>query len=266
PVPVEADRPKAELAYGPRQGYEGHQEHQGHGPQQDQAEHGHGWGHEDQAPQEQAQQHPQQQSMPLRERASLPPQPQMLEQTPRIHPTQSNPWFAAQKLPKEAREVAEPVQQEAREEPAADSPADHSSERGHSHAAAQLVGSDRPEASAPVQLSGVPPVTVTAQLSAPPAEDAATEDHQPTDHPVAGQLALEAEPEPEQEEQLPEDERVRAAVELLRSDPSMSGAAIGRRLRIPERTARRVAKQAQTFIDEQARAKYGPLRSVPTQR
>ncbi|WP_256343474.1 DUF2637 domain-containing protein [Streptomyces sp. MW-W600-10] len=312
PVPVEADRPKAELAYEPQQDHRGQ-------------EHGHGWGREDQAPQqEQAQQHPQQQPVLLRKQVPPPqpqqqqglrpePLPQMLEQTLHVPPTHSNPWFAAQKSPEashasaydpqyaerletapivspsgpgwtrlrgiggtigevphprpeEPREVAEPVQQDAREEPAADSPADHSSERGAPPVAAPLVDSDRPEASAPAQRSEVPPVTVTAHLSAPPAEDAATEGHQPTDHPVAGQLALEAEPEPEQEEQLPEDERVRAAVELLRSDPSMSGAAIGRRLRIPERTARRVAKQAQTFIDEQARAKYGPLRPVPTRR
>ncbi len=37
-------------------------------------------------------------------------------------------------------------------------------------------------------------------------------------------------------------------------------------LGIPERTARRVAKHAQAFIDEQGRAKCGPLRPVPTQR
>ncbi|MDX5577674.1 DUF2637 domain-containing protein, partial [Streptomyces sp. ID01-9D] len=38
PVPVEADRPKAELAYEPQQDHRGpgRQEHQGHGPQQDQ--------------------------------------------------------------------------------------------------------------------------------------------------------------------------------------------------------------------------------------
>ncbi|MFD5201849.1 DUF2637 domain-containing protein [Streptomyces sp. NPDC058375] len=83
PVPVEADRPKAELAYEPQQdhrgqqGYEGHQEH---GPQH-----------------EQAQPHPQQQQ----------PHPASLQkQGPPGPPTHDSPWFAAQKLPENAHESA----------------------------------------------------------------------------------------------------------------------------------------------------------------
>ncbi|MFD4482772.1 DUF2637 domain-containing protein, partial [Streptomyces sp. NPDC058471] len=83
---------------------------------------------------------------------------------------------------------------------------------------------------------------------------------------VAGQLALQPEPSPEEPESLPEDERVRAAVELLRAEPTMSGAAIGRKLNLSERTARRVAGQARAFIDEQERVTYRPLQSVPNQR
>ncbi|MGW6722716.1 DUF2637 domain-containing protein [Streptomyces sp. NPDC054995] len=83
PVPVEADRPKAELAYEPQQdhrgqqGYEGHPEH---GPQH-----------------EQAQPHPQQQQ----------PHPASLQkQVPPGPPTHDSPWFAAQKLPENAHESA----------------------------------------------------------------------------------------------------------------------------------------------------------------
>lgn len=39
---------------------------------------------------------------------------------------------------------------------------------------------------------------------------------------VAGFIALQPEPSPEESETLPEDERVRAAVELLRPEPTMS--------------------------------------------
>ncbi|MCX4673639.1 DUF2637 domain-containing protein [Streptomyces sp. NBC_01381] len=87
-----------------------------------------------------------------------------------------------------------------------------------------------------------------------------------TDLAVAGQLALQPEPSPEEAETVPEDDRVRAAVELLRAEPTMSGAAIGRKLNLSERTARRVAGQARAFIDEQERATYRPLQSVPNQR
>ncbi|MGW7068795.1 DUF2637 domain-containing protein [Streptomyces sp. NPDC054855] len=83
---------------------------------------------------------------------------------------------------------------------------------------------------------------------------------------VAGQLALQPEQSPVEAEPLPEDERVRAAVELLRTEPTMSGAAIGRKLNLSPRTAQRVAGQARAFIDEQERATYQPLRSVPDQR
>ncbi|MFJ6516606.1 DUF2637 domain-containing protein [Streptomyces sp. NPDC091406] len=86
PVPVEADRPKAELAYEPQQdhrgqqGYEGHPGHQEHGPQH-----------------EQAQPHPQQQQ----------PHPASLQkQVPPGPPTHDSPWFAAQKLPENAHESA----------------------------------------------------------------------------------------------------------------------------------------------------------------
>ncbi|MGW7276085.1 DUF2637 domain-containing protein [Streptomyces sp. NPDC054864] len=83
---------------------------------------------------------------------------------------------------------------------------------------------------------------------------------------VTGQLALEPEPSPPATETLPEDERVRATVEMLRNEPTMSGAAIGRKLNLSPRTAQRVASQARAFIDEQERATYRPLRSVPEQR
>ncbi|MER6696628.1 DUF2637 domain-containing protein [Streptomyces fimicarius] len=90
PVPVEADRPKAELAYEPRQGYEGHQEHQGHRPQQDQ---GLGQGLD----QDLAKAHPQQQQ----------PHPASLQQqVPPGPPTHDSPWFAAQKLPDNVHESA----------------------------------------------------------------------------------------------------------------------------------------------------------------
>ncbi|MFJ2774883.1 hypothetical protein ACIO9J_44385, partial [Streptomyces sp. NPDC087300] len=87
--------------------------------------------------------------------------------------------------------------------------------------------------------------------------------------PTAGQLALEAEPEAESSSvrtPQPADERVRAAVELLCGDPSLSGAAIARKLKLSERTGRRVAGRARAFIEEQQRAKYGPLQSVPAPR
>ncbi|MCI4039625.1 DUF2637 domain-containing protein [Streptomyces sp. TRM75563] len=89
PVPVEADRPKAELAYGPQQDHRGqehpgHQEHQGHGPQQPLG-------------QDLAQPHPQQQQ----------PHPGSLQQqVPPGPPTHDSPWFAAQKLPDNVHESA----------------------------------------------------------------------------------------------------------------------------------------------------------------
>nr|WP_203687752.1 DUF2637 domain-containing protein [Streptomyces sp. SID14515] len=77
PVPAEADRPKAELAYEPHQD---HQDHQGHGPRQ-----------------EQAQPHPRQQQ----------PHPAALQkQVPAGPPTHDSPWFAAQKLPDNVHESA----------------------------------------------------------------------------------------------------------------------------------------------------------------
>ncbi|WP_103507749.1 DUF2637 domain-containing protein [Streptomyces sp. SM13] len=89
PVPVEADRPKAELAYGPQQDHRGqehpgHREHQGHGPQQPLG-------------QDLAQPHPQQQQ----------PHPGSLQQqVPPGPPTHDSPWFAAQKLPDNVHESA----------------------------------------------------------------------------------------------------------------------------------------------------------------
>ncbi|WP_318197790.1 DUF2637 domain-containing protein [Streptomyces sp. MCL20-2] len=97
PVPVEADRPKAELSpvgphqaepvpaelpYGPQQdpGRQ-HAQHQEHGPQP-----------------EQAQPHPQQQQQ------QQPMSPQ--KQDPAVPPTHDSPWFAAQKLPDNVHESA----------------------------------------------------------------------------------------------------------------------------------------------------------------
>ncbi|MEG9553926.1 hypothetical protein V5N34_38275, partial [Streptomyces baarnensis] len=285
PVPVEADRPKAELRpAGPDRAAEPVHAELPYGPQPS-TEHG-----QQEAQPEHAQPHPQpQQQQPQPHQR----QPLSLQkQDPPVPPTHDSPWFAAQKLPDNVHESTyDPQYAEGLEPTLVQIPAGHGrtrplgdvgtigavphprqeelrkvAESVQEDAREESADSDQPASSESAQQSGVPPVTVTAQRSAPSAAETAVEEHQFTDHPVAGQLALEAESEAEQKEQPPEDERVRAAVELLRSDPSMSGAAIGRRLSIPERTARRVAKQAQAFIDEQARAKYGPLRPVPTQR
>ncbi|NED00498.1 DUF2637 domain-containing protein [Streptomyces sp. SID6648] len=105
PVPVEADRPKAELSpVGPNQAEPVHAElpygpQQEHGQQQPRQEHSrqHAQGqHQEHGPQpEQAQPHPQQQ------------QPMSLQQQdPAVPPTHDSPWFAAQKLPDNVHESA----------------------------------------------------------------------------------------------------------------------------------------------------------------
>ncbi|MDQ8707524.1 DUF2637 domain-containing protein [Streptomyces sp. LHD-70] len=79
---------------------------------------------------------------------------------------------------------------------------------------------------------------------------------------MEGQLALEPDHD-EVAEHLPEDEELREVVVLLQADPSLSGAAIGRKLQLSERTARRRATRARAWIEAQDRARFGPLRSVP---
>ncbi|GGP50722.1 DUF2637 domain-containing protein [Streptomyces sindenensis] len=114
PVPVEADRPKAELRpagpdraaepvhaelpYGPRPGTEhGQQDGQEHGQQDGQQDaHGHGRPDQGRHP-EHAQPHPQPQE----------PHPASLQkQDPPVPPTHDSPWFAAQKLPDNGHESA----------------------------------------------------------------------------------------------------------------------------------------------------------------
>ncbi|MFF3030857.1 DUF2637 domain-containing protein [Streptomyces rubiginosohelvolus] len=105
PVPVEADRPKAELSpVGPNQAEPVHAElpygpQQEHGQQQPGQEHSRQHAqaqHQEHGPQpEQAQPHPQQQ------------QPMSLQQQdPAVPPTHDSPWFAAQKLPDNVHESA----------------------------------------------------------------------------------------------------------------------------------------------------------------
>ncbi|UIZ13626.1 DUF2637 domain-containing protein [Streptomyces sp. R527F] len=116
PVPVEADRPKAELSpVGPNQAEPVHAElpygaHQERGQEQPRQEPGQQHSrqhtqaqHPEHGPQPgQAQPHPQQQQQQQQQQ-----QPMSLQkQDPAVPPTHDSPWFAAQKLPDNAHESA----------------------------------------------------------------------------------------------------------------------------------------------------------------
>ncbi|WP_069737053.1 DUF2637 domain-containing protein [Streptomyces sp. EN27] len=119
PVPVVADRPKAELSpagpdraaepvhaelpHGPRPSTEhGQQDGQEHG-QHDQGRHDQGRHPEHAQPHPQPQQHPHPQPQPQPQQQE--PRPASLQkQDPPVPPTHDSPWFAAQKLPDNGHE------------------------------------------------------------------------------------------------------------------------------------------------------------------
>ncbi|MEU6613625.1 DUF2637 domain-containing protein [Streptomyces parvus] len=98
PVPVEADRPKAELSpAGPDRAAEPVHAELSYGPQPS-AEHG-----QQEARPEHAQPHPQQQQPhPHQQQQPL----SLQKQDPPVPPTHDSPWFAAQKLPDNGHESA----------------------------------------------------------------------------------------------------------------------------------------------------------------
>ncbi|MFB8141758.1 DUF2637 domain-containing protein [Streptomyces parvus] len=99
PVPVEADRPKAELSHaGPNQAEPVHAELP-YGPQPS-TEHG-----QQEAQPEHAQPHPQQQQQHQHQPHQQQPM-SLQKQDPPVPPTHDSPWFAAQKLPDNAHESA----------------------------------------------------------------------------------------------------------------------------------------------------------------